>query len=161
MVIGTPAHRHTHRSTIALLHRCATTALTRTPTACSAALLILQWLSAFIMRAYSPLAMGILFGKYFGDDRGPADARLNLFKGRYSEGESRYSLSNAATKLAYSFQLWKDFFYLKHPLVASAVLGATKIWQLQEIVNAFRIELSAEVVAKINKVHSRFPNPCP
>uniref|UniRef100_A0A803N8U5 Uncharacterized protein n=1 Tax=Chenopodium quinoa TaxID=63459 RepID=A0A803N8U5_CHEQI len=58
--------------------------------------------------AYSPLAMGILSGKYFGDDRGPTDARLNLFRGRYSEGESRYSLSNAATKLAYSFQLWKD-----------------------------------------------------
>uniref|UniRef100_A0A2P2MGG3 NADP-dependent oxidoreductase domain-containing protein n=1 Tax=Rhizophora mucronata TaxID=61149 RepID=A0A2P2MGG3_RHIMU len=31
--------------------------------------------------AYSPLAMGILSGKYFLHDRGPADARLNLFKG--------------------------------------------------------------------------------
>lgn len=52
-------------------------------------------------------------------------------------------------------------FVLKHPLVASAVFGATKIWQLQEIVNACHIELTAEVIAEINDVHSRFPNPCP
>ncbi|XP_021743945.1 uncharacterized protein LOC110709995 [Chenopodium quinoa] len=99
----------------------------------------------------SPLAMGILFGKYFGDDRGPADARLNLFKG----------VPSYSRKVRPSPSFFGNCFYLKHPLVASAVLGATKIWQLQEIVNAFRIELSAEVVAKINKVHSRFPNPCP
>lgn len=31
--------------------------------------------------AYSPLAMGILSGKYFSPDGGPADARLNLYRG--------------------------------------------------------------------------------
>ncbi|KAH9306632.1 hypothetical protein KI387_011036, partial [Taxus chinensis] len=30
--------------------------------------------------AYSPLAMGLLSGKYFANNGGPADARLNLFK---------------------------------------------------------------------------------
>lgn len=45
--------------------------------------------------AYSPMAMGILSGKYHSsDDSGPLDARMNLFKGRYSEGESRYNLQN-------------------------------------------------------------------
>ncbi|XP_057776570.1 uncharacterized protein LOC130995337 isoform X2 [Salvia miltiorrhiza] len=44
--------------------------------------------------AYSPLAMGILSGKYLSLDGGPSDARLNLFKGRYAEGESRYNLSD-------------------------------------------------------------------
>lgn len=34
--------------------------------------------------AYSPLAMGILCGKYFLPDVGPADARLNLFWGQFS-----------------------------------------------------------------------------
>ncbi|KAL9275140.1 tas-like protein, partial [Drosera capensis] len=57
--------------------------------------------SIFLL-AYSPLAMGILSGKYFLGDGGPSNARLNHFKGRYSEGESRYNLSNpiirAATK---------------------------------------------------------------
>ncbi|KAL7172259.1 hypothetical protein ACSBR2_031870 [Camellia fascicularis] len=50
--------------------------------------------------AYSPLAMGILSGKYFSPDGGPTDARLNLFEGRYSEGESRYNLSNTIVKNA-------------------------------------------------------------
>lgn len=35
--------------------------------------------------AYSPLAMGILSGKYFSPDGGPADARLNIFKGQLSD----------------------------------------------------------------------------
>lgn len=50
--------------------------------------------------AYSPLAMGILSGKYFAADGGPVDARLNVFKGMYSEGESRYNLSNNIIKAA-------------------------------------------------------------
>uniref|UniRef100_A0A0R0JWL7 NADP-dependent oxidoreductase domain-containing protein n=1 Tax=Glycine max TaxID=3847 RepID=A0A0R0JWL7_SOYBN len=50
--------------------------------------------------AYSPLAMGILSGKYFSPGGGPTDARLNLFKGKYSEGESRYNLSNKIIKAA-------------------------------------------------------------
>lgn len=33
--------------------------------------------------AYSPLAMGILSGKYFSPEGGPADARLHLFRGIY------------------------------------------------------------------------------
>ncbi|KMS96549.1 hypothetical protein BVRB_8g201980 isoform D [Beta vulgaris subsp. vulgaris] len=52
-------------------------------------------------------------------------------------------------------------FILEHSLVASAVFGATKIWQLEEILNASHIELGAEVIAEINMVHSRYPNPCP
>ncbi|KAL5078356.1 hypothetical protein RYX36_017340, partial [Vicia faba] len=50
--------------------------------------------------AYSPLAMGILSGKYLSPGNGPPDARLNLFKGKYLEGESRYSLSNKAIHAA-------------------------------------------------------------
>ncbi|KMS96550.1 hypothetical protein BVRB_8g201980 isoform E [Beta vulgaris subsp. vulgaris] len=123
--------------------------------------------------AYSPLAMGILSGKYFAGDGGPENARLNLFRGRYSEGESRYNLSSAATraatreylKIAEKYGLHPVSlaiaFILEHSLVASAVFGATKIWQLEEILNASHIELGAEVIAEINMVHSRYPNPCP
>ncbi|KAK4408016.1 hypothetical protein Sango_0382600 [Sesamum angolense] len=50
--------------------------------------------------AYSPLAMGILSGKYLSLAGGPADGRLNLFKGRYAEGESRYNLSNVIIRKA-------------------------------------------------------------
>ncbi|KAJ1426200.1 NADP-dependent oxidoreductase domain [Sesbania bispinosa] len=123
--------------------------------------------------AYSPLAMGILSGKYFSPGGGPTDARFNLFKGKYSEGESRYNLSNEVMQAAAGEYLTiaKTYglhpvslaiaFVLRHPLVASAVFGATKSWQLQEIVNACEIKLTSEVIEEINKIHSRFPNPCP
>ncbi|ESW31527.1 hypothetical protein PHAVU_002G245400 [Phaseolus vulgaris] len=123
--------------------------------------------------AYSPLAMGILSGKYFSPDGGPTDARLNLFKGKYSEGESRYNLSNkiieAATveylNTAKTYGLHPVSlaiaFVLRHPLVASIVFGATKSWQLQEVLDACKIELTPEIIDEINKIHSRFPNPCP
>ncbi|MFS7917933.1 hypothetical protein Hanom_Chr03g00195011 [Helianthus anomalus] len=44
--------------------------------------------------------MGLLSGKYLLPDGGAADARLNLFRGRYSEGESRYNLSNPTIREA-------------------------------------------------------------
>ncbi|OIW17938.1 hypothetical protein TanjilG_17774 [Lupinus angustifolius] len=123
--------------------------------------------------AYSPLAMGILSGKYFPSGGGSPDARLNLFKGRYSEGESRYNLSNKVINAAAEeyVNIAKIYglhpvslaiaFVLQHPLVASAVFGATKSWQLQEVVNACKIELTTEVIEEINNIHSKFPNPCP
>ena len=52
-------------------------------------------------------------------------------------------------------------FVLRHPLVASAVFGATKLWQLYEVLQAARIHLPEEILAEINDVHARFPNPCP
>lgn len=124
--------------------------------------------------AYSPMAMGILSGKYHSpDDSGPPDARMNLFKGRYSEGESRYNLQNL--KLESGVKEYKRIsikhgispavlaiaFVLRHPLVGSAVFGATKLQQLDEVLQATKIHLSEEIVAEINDVHARYPNPCP
>lgn len=39
--------------------------------------------SRISLLAYSPLAMGLLSGKYFSSEGGPADARLNLYRGLY------------------------------------------------------------------------------
>lgn len=52
-------------------------------------------------------------------------------------------------------------FVLSRSLVASVVFGATKSWQLQEVLDGCKVELTPEVIAEINKVHERFPNPCP
>uniref|UniRef100_A0A0D9XUP8 NADP-dependent oxidoreductase domain-containing protein n=1 Tax=Leersia perrieri TaxID=77586 RepID=A0A0D9XUP8_9ORYZ len=123
--------------------------------------------------AYSPMAMGILSGKYYSDDGGPPDARMNLFRGRYSEGESRYNLQNPKLKAAVkeytkigskhgiSPAILAVAFVLRHPLVASAVFGAAKISQLTEVLQATRVHLSEEIIAEINEVHARYPNPCP
>ncbi|KAB2616174.1 aldo-keto reductase-like [Pyrus ussuriensis x Pyrus communis] len=124
-------------------------------------ILSLKWIS---LLAYSPLAMGILSRKYFSHDEGPADAQLNVFRGKYSEGESRYNLSNhiirAAAMSLHPVSL-AIAFVLSRPLVASVIFGATKSWQLQEVLDGCKVELTPEVIAEINKVHKRFPNPCP
>lgn len=125
------------------------------------------------MLAYSPIAMGVLSGKYFFTDAGPNDARFNIYKGKYSEGESRYNLSNPMLKATVQeyIGIAKMFgispaclavaFVLGHPLIASVVFGATKSWQLKEVLSASKIHLSAEIIAEINKVHATYPNPCP
>ncbi|KAF8401578.1 hypothetical protein HHK36_012522 [Tetracentron sinense] len=117
--------------------------------------------------AYSPLAMGILSGKYFSRDGGPSHARMILFKGKYSEGESRYNLSNAIIKAATKeyIDIAEKYalppvslaiaFVLKHPLIASAIFGATKPWQLQEVLKACDINLTPEIIVEIDKVHAR------
>ncbi|XP_024542944.1 uncharacterized protein LOC9635254 isoform X2 [Selaginella moellendorffii] len=131
--------------------------------------------------AYSPLAMGLLTAKYLEDGGGPADARLNLYK------ECRYDLGKPnllpAVKVrtfriffqTISFQAYVEIsknygitpvelaigFVLRHPLVASAVIGATKDYQLMDIVKAAAITLTDEMVEEIDAVHSRFPNPAP
>ncbi|OMO77833.1 hypothetical protein CCACVL1_14794 [Corchorus capsularis] len=65
-----------------------------------------------------------------------------------------FPLSNDNTRVRPSF-------VLSHPLVASAVFGVTKSWQLQEVINACSVELTPEIIADINEVHAKFPNPCP
>ncbi|XP_077240591.1 uncharacterized protein LOC143881418 isoform X2 [Tasmannia lanceolata] len=122
--------------------------------------------------AYSPMAMGLLSGKYFSCG-GPPDARMNLFRGKYSEGESRYDLSNAIIKAAAKEYLniaekyslhpvsLAIAFVLKHPLIASAIFGATKPWQLREVLEACKVDLTTEIINEIDKVHTMYPNPCP
>lgn len=52
-------------------------------------------------------------------------------------------------------------FVLKRPLVTSVVMGATKLWQLREILDATHVDLSEEVLSEIDAVHERYPNPTP
>lgn len=56
--------------------------------------------------AYSPLAMGILSGKYFSYDQGPADARLNLFR-----GYTIYLLKECCKNFSIGELLSKDQFF--------------------------------------------------
>ena len=55
-------------------------------------------------------------------------------------------------------------FALDHPLVASAVTGATSLEQLDELMDAAdaaaRGPLPAELRAAVDAVHARYPSPC-
>lgn len=123
--------------------------------------------------AYSPLAMGLLSGKYLSDYGGSSQFRLNKYRGRYAEAECRYSMAKpnvlpaikAYVEIAQRHNLSPVAlaigFVLKRPLVTSVVIGATKLWQLREILDAARVHLSEDILAEIDRVHERYPNPTP
>jgi len=127
--------------------------------------------------AYSPLAMGLLTGKYLPPDGGPPDARLNKYKGRYAEAESRYgpkpnvqeavqAYVDVARRYGMSPVHMAVRFVLDHPLVASAVVGATSVGQLEELVGAAAVveevgPLSREIREDIDAIHNKYPNPTP
>lgn len=122
---------------------------------------------------YSPLAMGLLSGKYLEMDGGPCDARLNLYKGHYAEAECRYNLEKPnvipaikaygeiARRHNMSYVMLAIGFVLRHPLIKSVVIGATKMAQLQEIFDACQVDMSTQVMFEIDHVHEKYPNPCP
>ncbi|TYP99682.1 aryl-alcohol dehydrogenase-like predicted oxidoreductase [Tenacibaculum adriaticum] len=116
--------------------------------------------------AYSPLAQGVLSGKYL-DGKTPEGARGTLFPrfiARYmTEGSQKavfeyqkiadkHGLSLSQLSLAYINQL---------PFVTSNIIGATKMDQLKENIDSIHINLSEEILAEIKEVHALIPNPAP
>ena len=116
--------------------------------------------------AYSPLAQGILTGKYL-DGNLPEGARGTLFPrfvARYkNEGSEtavakylaiakKHNLTLTELSLAFINQL---------PFVTSNIIGATKISQLKENINSINIDLSEEILKEIEAVHKEIPNPAP
>ena len=115
--------------------------------------------------AYSPLAFGILTGKYI-DGKKPACARLTLYS-RFQ----RYQTKNALKATKEYVQLAKEHslepsqmalaFARKRPFIASLLIGATTINQLEINLASVDIKLSEEVLQEIEEIHNRTPNPCP
>ena len=115
--------------------------------------------------AYSCLAFGTLTGKYLNGAK-PAGARNTLFSRftRYSGEQSqkavaayvdiarRHGLDPAQMALA---------FVRRQPFVASTLLGATTMAQLQANVESLQLELSEEVLAEIEAVHQVYTYPAP
>lgn len=113
--------------------------------------------------AYSPLAFGLLSGKYSKDPQAPG--RMTLFPAfgqryhkpnvaaavaEYAKLAQAHGLSPAAMALA---------FVRGRPFVTSTIVGATTLQQLQE--NLQRIELNADVLKGIEAIHMRYFNPAP
>ena len=125
------------------------------------------------MLAYSPLSMGLLSNKYYSRVGGGAGARLNKYKGRYAEAEGRYPVGNqnvrgAVEGYAEIARRWgltpvelSLGFVLRHPLVGSVIVGATNEEQLKEVLGGCDAEVSNEMMAEIDEVHRKFPNPTP
>ncbi|WP_445957476.1 aldo/keto reductase [Yeosuana sp.] len=113
--------------------------------------------------AYSPMAFGVLSGKYINGTAGD-DSRLKLYPrfARYSSEQSteatkRYLKIAEDTKM--TLAQMSLAFVTQQPFVTSTIIGASKIEQLKENIDSINLTLSDEVLAQINAVHAVIPNP--
>ena len=115
--------------------------------------------------AYSPLAFGVLTGKYRGGNL-PEKSRLKLFPrmARYSSNEAT-TATEAYAMIAEKHQLSLTqlslAFVTDRPFVTSNIIGATTMPQLKENIASATITLSDEILLEIDAVHNRMPNPSP
>ncbi len=115
--------------------------------------------------AYSPLAFGVLSGKYLGG-RQPAAARLTLFE-RFTRYSNDQGTQATAAYVALARQHGLDparmalAFVNSRPFLTSNIIGATSMEQLRSNLESVNLVLTEEVLAGIEEIHVRHPNPCP
>ncbi len=115
--------------------------------------------------AYSPLAFGVLSGKYIGGQK-PKRARLTLFKNysRYSNPQA-LAATEAYIDLAKKHQLDPSQMALAYInsrfFVTSNIIGATNLDQLKTNINSVHVKLSDEVLEGIEAIHKKYTYPSP
>ena len=115
---------------------------------------------------YSPLAGGVLSGKYLNGKK-PENARMTLFermRGRYSNQHAENAVleyQKIAVKYNLNLTQMAINFVTKQNFVTSNIIGATSINQLEENINSIDCKLNEEVMAEIEKVHKIYTYPCP
>lgn len=115
--------------------------------------------------AYSPLAMGLLTGKYRNGAR-PANSRLALFDRfvRY-ESETVLTATGAYCELADASGLTPTqlalAFVNSRPFILANIIGATTLEQLAENIASLDVSLDDQVITAIEALHQRQPNPAP
>lgn len=115
--------------------------------------------------AYSSLAFGTLSGKYLNGAQ-PAGARNTLFSRftRYSGEQSQKAIAEYVA-LAQQHQIDPSQMALAYvrqqPFVASTLLGATTLEQLQINIDSFNLTLNAEILEGIEAIHRRYTYPAP
>jgi len=115
--------------------------------------------------AYSPLGFGVLSGKYLEGAR-PAGARISLWPNysRYTNDQAilateeyvalarAHGLSPAQMALAY---------VNSRSFLTANIIGATSMEQLRENIASIDVKLYEDVLAGIEEIHTRYPNPSP
>jgi aryl-alcohol dehydrogenase-like predicted oxidoreductase len=114
--------------------------------------------------AYSPLAGGILSGKYAADSK-PRNARYTLFDGignrfrkpivheavaAYAALAKERGITLVQLALGYVRSRWH---------VGATIIGATTMQQLSEDIEAAQFDLDAGALAAIQAIQVRYPNP--
>ncbi len=115
--------------------------------------------------AYSPMAFGILSGKFLTGEVHPK-ARLTLFP-QYSRYNS--AQCTEATRLYHEIAIKNGLtltelslaFIEQQPFVTSTIIGATTVEQLKENIDTIQVTLSEEVLKAIDAVQAAIPDPAP
>ena len=115
--------------------------------------------------AYSPLGFGVLSGKYLGG-KIPDDSRLKLFPNlkRFAGKESMNATEQymqIALKHGISLAQMSLAFVNSRRFVTSNIIGASKMYQLKENIESININLNDEILAEIENVQNKIPNPAP
>jgi aryl-alcohol dehydrogenase-like predicted oxidoreductase len=115
--------------------------------------------------AYSPLAFGVLSGKFLNGAR-PEGTRLVLWDrfSRYSNTEA-IKATEAYVKLAQENELDPAQMALAYvnsrPFLTSNIIGATSIEQLKSNIGSIDIKLPKNIIRAIESIHEKIPNPSP
>ncbi|MFB0909685.1 MAG: aldo/keto reductase [Flavobacterium sp.] len=115
--------------------------------------------------AYSPMAFGILSGKFLTGEKHP-NARINLFPqfARYNSAQcaeatklyQEIALKNGLTLTELSLA-----FIEQQSFVTSTIIGATTMEQLKENIDSIQVSLSDEILKAIDEVQAIIPDPAP
>ncbi|MDF1781584.1 MAG: NADP(H)-dependent aldo-keto reductase [Alcanivoracaceae bacterium] len=115
--------------------------------------------------AYSPLAFGMLSGKY-RNNQWPENARLTLFK-YFSRYNNQYAVAATEKYCALAEQHGMTptqlalQFVTTRPFVTSNIIGATTLEQLQENLSSTEVVITDEIANALENIHTEFPNPAP
>ncbi|MBA1264761.1 NADP(H)-dependent aldo-keto reductase [Stutzerimonas stutzeri] len=115
--------------------------------------------------AYSPLAFGLLSGKYENGAQ-PPQGRLTLFERfqRYNAPQARRA---ASAYIALAREHGVDpaqlalAYVTRQPFVTSNIIGATSLEQLDSNLASLELKLSDELLFGIERIHAEQPNPAP
>lgn len=115
--------------------------------------------------AYSPLAFGLLTGKYLTEK--PEDSRLRLF----ADFGNRYSKQNVDRSVRAYAEIARTqgiplthlaLAFIRHqPFVCSTLIGTTKTTQLRDNLDSLNLDLDPQTLQDLEQIHRRYPNPAP
>lgn len=115
--------------------------------------------------AYSPLAFGVLSGKYLNGAK-PEGARCTRWErfARYFT-EQGQAATQAYVDLAKEFAIDPAQMALAYvntrSFVASNIIGATTLEQLKTNIDSIDVELPEELLKRIEEIGQQYSNPCP
>ena len=115
--------------------------------------------------AYSPLAFGVLTGKFLTGENHDK-ARIKLFP-----KFARYNSENATKATVLYHQIAQDngltltqmalAFIRQQFFTTSTIIGATNLNQLKENIQTSQISLTQSIIDAVNQVQELYPNPSP